>query len=226
MRRKNFPLIADDEHILEPIPQMSLYEESDLISNIKGPYQEKDYGWQEVAKSDAEKASPVRDIPEDLLPPLFQAQPSPYSRRERMQKTVRPAVGKQQTLVHKTQGQVAREQAREDLKKKRSAVYLKDDKPTPAKVIKREPTAPLVKNHNAELTHLANRLHQSSYILADMPTVYSLEKEEREKETAVRKNSYDFLRKSQVYNYPERKVQQQRQFAQELNLTHMEKEEQ
>ena len=57
-----------------------------------------------------------------------------------------------------------------------------------------------------------------------MPAVYSLEKEEREKEQTVRKNSYDFLRKSQVYNYPEYKVNQERRMAQELNLTHMEEE--
>ena len=47
MKRPFFPIVGDDEPILVPSPQMRLYEESDLISNIKGPYQEKDYGWQE-----------------------------------------------------------------------------------------------------------------------------------------------------------------------------------
>ena len=111
------------------------------------------------------------------------------------------------------------------MKKKRSAAYLKDDKPNfHSPVIKREPTALLVKSRNEQLIELANRLRQSSYILADMPAVYSLDKEEREKEHPVRKNSYDFLRKSQVYNYPEHKVNQERRMAQELNLTHMEEE--
>ena len=225
MRRTSFPIVADNEPILGPNPQMRLYEESDLISNIRGHYQEKDYGQQEDFDSVKEERRNEPDIPEDLLPPIFHAEPSPYSRRDRMQKTVRPAVVDTKHPSHKTQGQIAREQAREDLKKKRSAAYLKDDKPNlHSPVIKREPTALLVKSRNEQLIELANRLRQSSYILADMPAVYSLEKEEREKEHPVRKNSYDFLRKSQVYNYPEHKVNQERRMAQELNLTHMEEE--
>ena len=47
MRRTSFPIVADNEPILGPNPQMRLYEESDLISNIRGHYQEKDYGQQE-----------------------------------------------------------------------------------------------------------------------------------------------------------------------------------
>ena len=74
------------------------------------------------------------------------------------------------------------------------------------------------------LTRLANNLRQSEYILADMPTVYSLKKEDREQVQSVKKNSYDFLKKSQVYNYPERTIQRERQLAQELNLTHIEEE--
>ena len=225
MRRTFFPIVGDDEPILEPSPQMRLYEESDLISNIKGPYQEKDYGQLEDVSPVRKDEKAVRDIPEDLLPPLFRAEPSPYSRRERMQKTVRSAVVEPKQTKQKTQGQLAREQAREDLKKKRSAAYLKDEKAgLHHHIIKREPTALLVKNRNEQLIQLADRLRQESYILADMPAVYSLEKEDRVKEQPQRKNSYDFLKKSQVYNYPERKVNQSRRLAQELNLTHMEEE--
>lgn len=35
-----FPIISDNEPLIEASPQMLLYEESDLISNIKGPYQD------------------------------------------------------------------------------------------------------------------------------------------------------------------------------------------
>lgn len=225
MKRPFFPIVGDDEPILVPSPQMRLYEESDLISNIKGPYQEKDYGWQEEVSLIKRDEQTVRDIPEDLLPPLFWAEPSPYSRRERLQKTVRSAVVEPKQAQQKTQGQLAREQAREDLKKKRSAAYLKDEKAgLHHHIIKREPTALLVKNRNEQLIQLTDRLRQESYILADMPAVYSLEKEDRVKEQPQRKNSYDFLKKSQVYNYPERKVNQSRRLAQELNLTHMEEE--
>lgn len=225
MKRTTFPLVADDELVVGENPRMSLYDEADLISNIKGTYHEKDYDWQEERPVSTEPPRTVRDMPEDLLPPLFHAEPSPYSRKERLHKPlVQAAPAEVRTPAQKTQGQLAREQAREDLKKKRSAAYLKDDKPAPAKVVKREVTAPLVKDRNPQLTSLANRLRQTDYILADMPAVYSLEKEDRDKQTAVRKNSYDFLKKSQVYNYPERKLHQERQMAQELNLTHMEEE--
>lgn len=219
MRRTTFPLVADDEFVVGENPHMDLYDESDLISNIKGPYQEKIYSGQEVTTATSlSRNSGVGELEEDLLPPLFQATVSPYSRKERLSRPdVRPT-------AQKTQGQLAREQAREDLKKKRSATYLKDDKSAPARVIKREPTAPLIKDRNTHLTALANRLRQTSYILADLPTAYPLDKEERAKESTTRKNSYDFLKTSQVYNYPERKLHQERQFAQELNLTHMEEE--
>lgn len=224
MRRTSFPIVADNEPVLSPNPQMRLYEESDLISNIRGPYQEKDYGSQEEIPVKEEKQV-AADISEDLLLPIFHAEPSLYSRRDRMQKTVRSAVVDAKHSTQKTQGQLAREQAREDLKKKRSAAYLKDDKPNVhSPVIKREPTTLLVKNRNEQLVDLAERLRQTSYILADMPAVYSLEKKESEKEQPVRKNSYDFLKKSQVYNYPEHKLNQERRLAQELNLTHMEEE--
>lgn len=43
-----FPLVADDELIVGENPDMRLYEEGDLISNIKGPYQDREFG-QEVA---------------------------------------------------------------------------------------------------------------------------------------------------------------------------------
>lgn len=205
-----FPLVADHEPLVVENPEMRLYDEGDLISNIKGPYQDKDFGL-EVSPSSHLSQEEIREEKE-LLPPLFEATPSSYSRKNRYQKTETPV------FQPKTQGQLARETAREDLKKKRSASYLRQEmKPEPPQV-----TAPLVKKAVPHLTALANRLQQTEYILADMPAVYSLEKEERQKGQAVKRNSYDFLKKSQVYNYPERRVKRERRLAQELNLTHME----
>ena len=40
---RRFPLVADNEILIGANPVMSLYDESDLISNIKGPYQELDF---------------------------------------------------------------------------------------------------------------------------------------------------------------------------------------
>ncbi|WP_230089009.1 hypothetical protein [Streptococcus zhangguiae] len=206
-----FPLVADDELIVGENPEMRLYDEGDLISNIRGPYQEREFV-QEGSPYPIQNEPKAED---SLLPPLFEAKPSLYSRKDRYQKPV------SKTPI-KTQGQLAREMAREDLKKKRSASYLHQEKPHPVTPTKQQVTAPLVEKKVPHLTKLANRLRQTDYILADMPAVYPLKKEERGQERPIAKNSYDFLKKSQVYNYPDRKVQRERQLAQELNLTHME----
>ncbi|MBY4969750.1 hypothetical protein [Streptococcus suis] len=213
---KRFPLVADDEVLVGENPIMSLYDESDLISNIRGPYQEKEFSWSTDSQRVA-SAKPVAQTEDELLPPLFEAKPSHYSRKERLQQLT-----KAKPSPVKTQGQLAREQAREDLKKKRSATYLRDEKPAPAKVVVKPPVVSTTESKAGRLTRLADNLRQTDYILADMPAVYSLKKEDREQEQIIKKNSYDFLRKSQVYNYPERRQQRDRQVAQELNLTHIE----
>ncbi|MCQ9212000.1 MULTISPECIES: hypothetical protein [unclassified Streptococcus] len=216
-----FPLVADDELIVGENPEMRLYDEGDLISNIKGPYQDREFGQEGASQVTSQYSREERGTEEALLPPLFEATPSPYSRRDRYHKPTSQGTVAPQA---KTQGQLARETAREDLKKKRSASYLHPEKKRHILPEKQPITAPLVKPPVSHLTALANRLQQTEYILADMPTVYSLQKEDREQEVPVKKNSYDFLKKSQVYNYPERKVQRERRLAQELNLTHMEEE--
>ncbi|HEM5336647.1 TPA: hypothetical protein U1390_001269 [Streptococcus suis] len=215
---KRFPLVADDEVLVGENPIMSLYDESDLISNIRGPYQEKEFSWSTDSQRVA-SAKPVAQTEDELLPPLFEAKPSHYSRKERLQQLT-----KTKPSPVKTQVQLAREQAREDLKKKRSATYLRDEKPAPAKVVVKPPVVSTAESKAGRLTRLADNLRQTDYILADMPAVYSLKKEDREQEQVIKKNSYDFLRKSQVYNYPERRQQRDRQVAQELNLTHIEEE--
>ncbi|HFI0099643.1 TPA: hypothetical protein ACGORY_000191 [Streptococcus suis] len=215
---KRFPLVADDEVLVGENPIMSLYDESDLISNIRGPYQEKEFSWSTDSQRVA-STKPVAQTEDELLPPLFEAKPSHYSRKERLQQLT-----KAKPSPVKTQGQLAREQAREDLKKKRSATYLRDEKPAPAKVVVKPPVVSTTESKAGRLTRLADNLRQTDYILADMPAVYSLKKEDREQEQVIKKNSYDFLRKSQVYNYPERRQQRDRQVAQELNLTHIEEE--
>ncbi|WP_156009974.1 hypothetical protein [Streptococcus ruminantium] len=219
IRQENrFPLIADNEVLVGENPVMSLYDESDLISNIRGPYQEKEF-IRSVDSGRAVQSKPVMQTEDELLPPLFEVKPSHYSRKERLQNFT-----KSKSSPLKTQGQLAREQAREDLKRKRSATYLRDEKPAPAKVVVKPPVVPATEPVVGRLTRLADKLRQTDYILADMPAVYSLKKEDRGQEQAVKKNSYDFLKKSQVYNYPERRQQRDRQVAQELNLTHIEEE--
>ncbi len=43
MKQVRFPIVSDDEIMLTEMPFMDLYDESDLISNIKGEYQDKNY---------------------------------------------------------------------------------------------------------------------------------------------------------------------------------------
>ena len=43
MKLERFPIVSDDEIMLTEMPFMDLYDESDLISNIKGDYQDKNY---------------------------------------------------------------------------------------------------------------------------------------------------------------------------------------
>ena len=57
MKQERFPIVSDDEIMLTEMPFMDLYDESDLISNIKGDYQDKNYlEWSPIT---IEKKSPT-----------------------------------------------------------------------------------------------------------------------------------------------------------------------
>ncbi|HEL1618417.1 TPA: hypothetical protein TXL63_000215 [Streptococcus suis] len=212
-QEKRFPLVADDEVLVGDNPKMNLYDEQDLISNIRGTYHEKDFSLALENKRET-IGGQIRKTTEKLLHPKQEQGQSRHSRKDRLQqfKNLKP-------FSEKTQGQLARERAREDLKKKKSATYLREEKLGQSKVAI---TKTSTKGKTGQLSHLADKLRQTDYILADLPAVYSLKKEDREQGTSIRKNSYDFLKKSQVYNYPERHQKQERRIAQELNLTEIE----
>ena len=195
MKQVRFPIVSDDEIMLTEMPFMDLYDESDLISNIKGDYQDKNYlEWSPIT---TEKKSPVQAS--DKLP----------EKKE------------------KSYAELAREEARADLKRKRSAKYLTQDvsftkryKPS-NNVVRQEnqPTAPFQKENPGELAKFSKKLAQEHYILADStsqkPTVTDAET------TVPKKNNYDFLKKSQIYNKKENQSEKERKIAQELNLTNM-----
>lgn len=243
-REFSFPLVADNETVLGTEPHMALYDESDLISNIKGPYQDKEFSPVTVTvevpddyvlTSEVEQPKEyiprhsVREVGQPYVPkrgrniqfsPLYDAKPSFHSRKERLSPQLPPLSSSEKTV-----GQRARELAQEDIKKKRSASYLQSDLPFVTKLPKPTPSAKAMNEQKiSQLSHLADKLHQETYILADMPETYSLEKEDRLEEKSAPQNSFDFLKKSQIYDYPERQVTRERQVAQELNLTHMEEE--
>ena len=201
MKQERFPLVSDDEVVLTEMPVMNLYDESDLISNIKGEYRDKNYlEWAPITEE-----KPVKPI-EKLV-----------------EKPKKAGLGVKKE--GKSYAEVAREEARADLKKKRSASYLtKDITPTrrhsqPSLVRQgNQPTAPFQKENPGEFVKYSQKLTQSQYILAE--EVHSIPtKNEEVSAPAPKKNNYDFLKKSQIYNKKSKQTEQERRVAQELNLT-------
>ena len=194
MKLERFPIVSDDEIMLTEMPFMNLYDESDLISNIKGDYQDKNYLEWPIT---TEKKSPI------------QASDKRIEKKE------------------KSYAELAREEARADLKRKRSAKYLTQDvsftkRYKPSNNVVRQanqPTAPFQKENPGELTKYSEKLTQSHYILAE--TAPQMQQTTKEEQLGPKKNNYDFLKKSQIYNKKEHQSEKERKIAQELNLTNM-----
>ena len=208
MKEKTFPLISDDEIMLSEMPRMNLYDESDLISNINGDYVDKNYlEWEPIVKKIADSRVKEGKAYQgtSAIPSAEVAKPAPKSYAE-----------------------LAREEARADLKKKRSAAYLTSDFITKKRshpavnnantAISHQPTAFFQKENGSELAKYSRNLKQDHYILADIKVNTSLPKESPKKS----KNNYDFLKTSQIYNKKELQNQRERRIAQELNLTRLE----
>ena len=201
MREERFPLVSDDEVMLTEMPVMDLYDESDFISNIKGEYLDKNYlEWAPITEE-----KPVKPI------------------EKRVEKPKKAGLGVKKE--GKSYAEVAREEARADLKKKRSASYLtKDITPTRRPSQQRldrqgnQPTAPFQKENPGEFVKYSQKLTQSHYILAEEVNNMSTQAEPKET-SGPKKNNYDFLKKSQIYNKKNQQKEQERQVAQELNLT-------
>ena len=201
MREERFPLVSDDEIMLTEMPVMDLYDESDFISNIKGEYRDKNYlEWAPITEE-----KPAKPIEKPVEKP----------------KKAGLGVKKE----GKSYAEVAREEARADLKKKRSASYLTKDitptrRPSQPSLVRQgnQPTAPFQKENPGEFVKYSQKLTQSHYILAE--EVHSIPtKNEEVSAPAPKKNNYDFLKKSQIYNKKSKQTEQERRVAQELNLT-------
>ena len=201
MREERFPLVSDDEVMLTEMPVMDLYDESDFISNIKGEYRDKNYlEWTPITEE-----KPVNPIEKPVEKP----------------KKVGLGVKKE----GKSYAERAREEARADLKKKRSASYLTKDitptrrHPQPSIVRQGNQSAALCQKENlGEFVKYSQKLTQSHYILAEEVSHISTHAEQKET-SGPKKNNYDFLKKSQIYNKKNQQKEQERQVAQELHLT-------
>lgn len=191
-RERKFPLVDDNDVVVAVPKTMRLYENEDLITNIHGPYEDKVYN----------------DVTQD-----YQFIPdNPNPQKVASDRLVTQKAGK-------TYAELAREEARWDLKKKRQSLitndYPKSVSRTSAKKSEKATKAP--KN---ELGRFSDHLHQDTYILAELPKNYSEPKNPSRKEN--KKNNYDFLKTSQIYNQKEKQEYQERHVAQELNLERFE----
>ena len=201
MREERFPLVSDDEVMLTEMPVMDLYDESDFISNIKGEYRDKNYlEWAPITEE-----KPVKPI------------------EKQVEKPKKAGLGVKKE--GKSYAEVAREEARADLKKKRSANYLTQDfsrtrRHSQSGLVRQgnQPTAPFQKENPGEFVKYSQKLTQSHYILAEEVSHISTQNEQAET-AGPKKNNYDFLKKSQIYNKKNQQKEQERQVAQELNLT-------
>ncbi|MFC3931998.1 hypothetical protein ACVR0S_03200 [Streptococcus dentapri] len=210
MTRKNhqFPLVPDDETVITTAPQMQLYDNEDLINNIHGDYQDKVYTSHE----------------ENRVPVHSTASPS------RVKNYV------SEVDAGKSYAELAREEARQDLKRKRQSYIAKEVKiPNKPSFQRRETTVSKSANTksskffntkmpeskkeqpNNDLARLSHNLHQDNYILAELPQTY--QKPENPSTKKTKKNNYDFLKRSQIYNHEKTRQQRTHQIAKELNLT-------
>ena len=192
VRDRSFPVVADDQPISQEAKQMALYDNEDLITNISDDYVDKDYG----------------DVP----------------KAERVSTTTKKSwtVG----MKTPTKTQEARRQAKKDVKEKRQK-YLAPESLTSRPIyVPKQPSAiasvvdfDASPERTSRLARLADKLRQDTYILAEVPKHY---KKPKNRNKQKKKNSYDFLKKSQIYNnFQENRTTTE---VQELNLAQLEDE--
>ena len=144
---------------------------------------------------------------------------------EKKQEKAKPLV-KPIEKKEKSYAELAREEARADLKKKRTAPYLTADiasksnrkKFTASFMPKGKPTAPFRKETPGELIKYGERLKQEQLILLEGAEEHPVQ-ESHQKEKP-QKNNYDFLKKSQIYNKDQQNIPT-RLIKQELNVTNL-----
>ncbi|AXQ78102.1 hypothetical protein DDV21_002925 [Streptococcus chenjunshii] len=195
MMRKKFPLVADDEQIAQEPIIMRLYNNEDLINNIHGPYQDKDF----------------TDVTKDFN--FVDQTPGVREKAPERLQTVNEG---------KSYAQKAKEEARRDIKEKRRT-FLANETKVPAKPAFQRQSSSYVsqpkssRRSDNELSRFSEKLHQETYILAELPRVYT--EPDNSSRTKPQKNTYDFLKRSQIYNKQDLQTQREHQLAQELNLT-------
>lgn len=187
--QRRFPLVADGEPVSNPPKVMALYENEDLITNIHGAYQDKSYD----------------DVTRDY---------------NFVGKDEQDASRIESVTQGKSYAELAREEARRDIRRKRQDYLSKEVKAPSKAALQQQLKATLPKKTakpTSSLSHLAEKLHQDDYILAEIPVTYK--KPDNSSTIKPKKNNYDFLKESQIYNKEVLQSQREHKVAQELNLT-------
>lgn len=187
--QRRFPLVADGEPVSNPPKVMALYENEDLITNIHGAYQDKSYD----------------DVTRDY---------------NFVGKDEQDASRIESVTQGKSYAELAREEARRDIRRKRQDYLSKEVKAPSKAALQQQLKATLPKKTakpTSGLSHLAEKLHQDDYILAEIPVTYK--KPDNSSTIKPKKNNYDFLKESQIYNKEVLQSQREHKVAQELNLT-------
>lgn len=187
--QRRFPLVADGEPVSNPPKVMALYENEDLITNIHGAYQDKSYD----------------DVTRDY---------------DFVGKDEQDASRIESVTQGKSYAELAREEARRDIRRKRQDYLSKEVKAPSKAALQQQLKATLPKKTakpKSSLSHLAEKLHQDDYILAEIPVTYK--KPDNSSTIKPKKNNYDFLKESQIYNKEVLQSQREHKVAQELNLT-------
>lgn len=194
MTKHAFPLVADGEPIIESARQMALYENEDLITNIAGSYQDKHY--------------------DDIIRDHQFAEKTPVVSKGSLHHS--PVVDEDHSYAQK-----ARRQAKQDVKEKRQAYIAKNMAYSPKQASKKGQSGAFSSKKPAtELSRFTEKLNQESYILVELPRQYK--EPQNTSQAAVKKNNYDFLKRSQIYNHQEDRDHREKTIAQELNLSRFE----
>lgn len=220
--RDQFPLVGDDEVIITDSPVMNLYDDRDLISNIQGPYHHPIFEGERLGTSPSYQSSSshrqVADNPFDGNRKLIDGG------RDSTQRLGESCLERSRLEQPLSYHQRARLEAKADLKRKRSATYLNFDKigfKSKELPIPKSRKKDLEKEQIEGLSLAADRLRQKAYILADIkpkPEPKMLVEADPQKSV---KNTYDFLKTSQVYNYQGKGQKKEKKVTQELNLAHV-----
>lgn len=214
--------VLEREPVVRPPRQMALYETHELISQLRpGPL-----GAGQTHFTPSRQGQVANPTKKEVNPGLTPEAPRQqvYQTQSSLSKTIRDVLPKS-PLAPKSQPQVdlaeeARREARVDLKRKRQAMVTPEKKHFATKPSSQPQVSQRPASHLEGLAKYAQRLRQEDYILAELPKTY--EQPANPSAKGGKKNSYDFLKRSQIYNHRDNQLKKERQIAQELNLSRLE----